>query len=101
MANWKYTLKNGKALKRAIDNEDLTAILDCLARCFREINKNFPDEYDEYELEEDLEDIANQKDNVQNYRNYGMTYDEVIDSIDFLLDGLYDLCDGLRIWIDI
>lgn len=101
MAKWEYILKNGKPLRRAIDNEDPNAILDCLANCFREINENFPEDYEEYELEEDLDDIENQRDNLENYEDYDMTYDDIIDEIDYILNNLYDLCDGLRIWVDI
>jgi len=100
MGQWKYTLKNGKALRAAIgEGDDYGKVLDALAACLKEINAKFPDDYEDYELEEDLEDIENQRDNLENYADYDMTYEDVEDEINYLLDRFYDLCDGLRIWV--
>ena len=100
MAQWKYTLKNGKALRAAIqDEDDYGKVLDLLAACLKEINAKFPDDYEEYELEEDLEDIENQRDNLENYAEYDMTFDDVEEEINYLLDKFYDLCDALRVWV--
>lgn len=100
MGQWQYTLKNGKALRAAIGEEDdYGKVLDALAACLKEINAKFPDDYEDYELEEDLDDIENQRDNLENYADYDMTYEDVEDEINYLLDRFYDLCDGLRIWV--
>lgn len=100
MAQWKYTLKNGKALRDAIeDGDDYGKVLDLLAACLKEINAKFPDNYEDYSLEEDLDDIENQKDNLENYEEYGMTFDDVEEEINYLLDKFYDLCDALRVWV--
>lgn len=100
MAQWKYTLKNGRALKDAISEDDDYSVLDILAACLKEINAKFPDDYEEYELEEDLDDIENQRDNLENYEDYDMTYEDVEDEINYLLNEFYDLCDALRVWVD-
>jgi len=99
MAKWKYTLKNGEALRKAIYDEDSRAVLDTLAKCCAEVYDHFPDEYDEYQYNEDIEDISNQLDNLENYADYDMSYEDVEDEINYLLTKFYDLCDYLRIWV--
>ena len=99
MAEWRYTLKNGKALREAIEDEDFAAVLDNLAKCCTEIYDKFPDEYWQYD--DDIEDISNQMDNLENYEDYDMTYEDVEDEINYLLSNFYDLCDGLRIWVEL
>lgn len=98
---WKYTLKHGKALRNAIFEEDADTLLDELAECWKEIHENFPEDYDEFDLEDDLADIENQRDNLVNHDDYDMTYEDVQDEINYMLNNLYDFCDGYRIWIDI
>ena len=58
-SKWSYTLKAGKALRRAINNEDPEEILEMLRQAWTEIHANFPDEYDENDLDSDLSDIEN------------------------------------------
>ena len=99
MGRWIYTLKSGEALRNAIEDDDYDKVLDLLAVCLKEINAKFPDDYEDYELEDDLEDIENQRDNLENYADYDMTYEDVEDEINYLLDKFYDLCDGLRVWV--
>lgn len=92
MGRWRYTLKFGEALRNAIDEEDYDAILSALVACFTELNKALPEDYDEYELENDLEDIAAIRENFEDG-------EDVEDDINYKLDELYDLGDGLRVWI--
>ena len=101
MANWKYTLKHGVALRKAIMGGNPEDVLDSLSDCFNEINRKMPDYYDESDLADDLDEIDNCRDNLINYAQYDMTYDDAVDSIDYMLDKLYDICDDLRIWVDI
>lgn len=101
MANWDYELKSGKELREAIDNDDKLAVLENLEKCWREIHKAMPDKYDEDDLQEDLADIENQKDNLENYEDYDMTEEDVEDEINYMLDGFYDFCDGYRIWVEL
>ena len=99
MANWKYKLKSGKALRDAINAEDNVDTLNALRACFEEIHQAMPDMYDEDELEDDINEIENQLDNCENYVDYDMTLDDVEDAINYMLNGFYDLCDGYRIWV--
>lgn len=101
MAKWKYTLKTGKRLRQAVESENYEKILNAISDCFEEINSKFPERYSNEELENDFEEIENLRDNLENYEDYDMDFEEVIDSIDYYLNELYDLCDNLLIWIDI
>ena len=95
MGKWRYVLKNGKALRSAIDDGDYDAIVDRLEDCFKEINRALPDDYDEAELERDLEDIEILRENIED------DPDSAEDEIDYELSGFYDLCDGLRVWVEL
>ena len=101
MAKWKYTLKNGKALRDAINKASNEDTLEALRKCYEEIHEAMPDEYTEEDLYRDIEDIENQLDNCENYEDYDMTEDDVQDEVNYLLSHFYDLCDGLRIWVDL
>jgi len=102
MAQWKYKLRNGKALRDAIEaDEDYDKVLDLLIACLKEINAKFPDRYDSSDLETDIDDIENQRDNLENYEDYDMTFEDVQDEINYLLNDFYDLCDALRVWVSL
>lgn len=101
MADWKYKLKNGKALRSAIDSEDYEAVLDALVDCWNELHRRFPDDYDEQDLNDDLDDIENERDNLENYEDYDMAFEDVEDNINYILNNLYDFCDYKRVWIEI
>lgn len=101
MGNWRYTLVKGEALREYISNEDQENVLDTLKECYKEIHQNFPSEFEDYELEDVIDDIDNEKDNIENYEDYGLTEDDVRENIDYLLGNFYDLCDALRIWISL
>ena len=91
MKEWIYTLKIGKQLRSAIYDENTENILSILIEAWKEIHNQFPDIYDEYDLECDIEDIEIVKEN-----------DDVdYEDIDYLLSQLYDYCDGIGIWIDV
>ena len=93
MANWKYTLKCGKKLREAISNDDAYEVLRYLAEAWKEIHSQFPDEYDEFDLQGDLDEISE-------ISALGEDYDLEDDDVDWLLSDLYDYCDATRIWID-
>ena len=103
MANWKYTLKASSALRDAINKEDPEAVLNALERAWIEIYHYISDEdiYSNNEFNDDLDDINNERDNLYYYEDYDMTYDDVIDNIDYLCNELYDFCDAERIWIEV
>ena len=92
MARWRYTLKFGEALRNAIDDEDYGAILDALVACFSELHKALPEDYDDYELDRDLEDISGIKETFEDG-------EDIEDDINFKLDELYDICDALKVWV--
>lgn len=87
MADWRYSLKCGTELREAIHDEDYDRILDNIETAWKEIHKRFPDEYEDYELECDLEDL-------EAVREYPSE-----EEIDYLLSNLYDYCDATRIWV--
>ena len=101
MANWKYRLKTGSDLREAISDENYEDVLKYLEKSWREINKEFPNDYEEDELNEDIADIENERDNLFNYEDYDMTMEDVEENINYLLNNLYDYCDNMRIWIEI
>jgi len=95
MTRWRYTLKFGEALRNAIDEENYEDIISGLVACFTELHKALPDDYSDYELECDLADISAIKDD---FDDYGES-DDVEDEINYKLEELYDLCDGLKVWV--
>lgn len=95
MANWRFKLTAGKALREAIYNEDRESILDNLIRCWQKIHDLIPDDYEEYELEDDIEAIEGVRDDME-YEDE----DYVEEEIDGLLRDFYDFCDGYRIWVE-
>ncbi len=103
MAEWKYTLKASSDLRDAIRNEDPNAVLDALEKAWMEIYFYLSDEniYDSSDLDDDLDNINNERDNLAYYEDYDMTLNDVIDNIDYLCNELYDFCDAERIWIEI
>lgn len=101
MAKWRYILKNGKALRDAINKDSNEETLEALRKCYEEIHEAMPDEYTEEDLYRDIDEIENQLDNCENYEDYDMTEDDVQDEVNYLLSNFYDLCDGLRIWVEL
>lgn len=87
---WNYTLKSGKALRTAIDNEDYTALKSALTAAYKEINKALPEDFDEDELEEKLTDLE-----------FLDLDSDAEDDWNYELSEFYDLCDALRIWVSI
>ena len=83
---WRYTLKNGRALRDAIETEDYTAILATIQLCYQELNEAGiidDDDCEEWVEELDWLDVEEMDD----------------DDIDYWLDQLYDVCDNLDVWI--
>ena len=100
MTNWKYRLKVGSDLREAINDENYEDVLKYLEKAWREINKQFPEDYEEDELNEDIADIANERDNLYNYEDYDMTIEDVEENINYLLSNFYDYCDNMGIWVE-
>lgn len=101
MNRWKHILKNGKNLREAINDDDNVQTLEALKECYKEINRIMLSAFDDDYLENVLSEIDNQLDNCENYEDYDMTEDDVQDEINYMLRQFYDLCDDLRIWVDL
>ena len=100
MTNWKYRLKVGSDLREAINDENYEDVLKYLEKAWREINKQFPEDYEEDELNDDIADIENERDNLYNYEDYDMTIEDVEENINYLLSNFYDYCDNMGIWVE-
>lgn len=91
MANWEHTLTNGTILRDAImrEDEDYNLIFDALIMVWKEIHKIIPDDFDDFDLEDALDEIACVRE------------DDCIgdEDIDALLSELYDFCDEHRLWV--
>ena len=95
MANWKYTLKSGSALRKAIYHDDMEQVVKCLLLCYEEL-LNKLDEWDEADYEIDIHD------SIGVLKAYELCPDEDDeDCIDDYLEEFYNLCDELRAWIEI
>lgn len=87
-AYWRYTLKNGPALRQAIEDEEPDAVVTELRKCYDELhNQGFIDDRDYESWVEEGLDFLDPDD------------DDYYDSIDFELDQFYDLCDNIRVAI--
>ena len=75
-------------------------VLKYLEKAWREINKQFPEDYEEDELNDDIADIENERDNLYNYEDYDMTIEDVEENINYLLSNFYDYCDNMGIWVE-
>ena len=91
MARWDYEISEETArfLRNAIRDEDCGAICVALQQAYQEINEMCPEYYDEYDLQNDLEDL--------DYIDCDVEGAE--DEINYELSEFYDLCDTLRIWV--
>lgn len=103
MRQWKYTLKNSKALRNAINNENYLEILKELIKSYKQIVK--------IEIKDGIISMSEEEDtlndyifDIQNYIDYELMDIENInqeDDINYFLNDLYDLCDNLNIWISL
>lgn len=84
---WAVTLSSGKALRKAIHNEDYQGIIDGIVACYDEMFDNgIIDDYDHDAWIEDVLDID-------------ITSPDVEEDINYELNNLYDACDNLDCWI--
>lgn len=98
MGKWVYTLKSGKGLRQAINNDDQLAVLTSILSCIDEIRafSRYNIIYIKHEdvldmLEIEAQDLIHEADLT--------SIDE--DEINYLLDDFYDFCDDNYIWVDI
>ena len=98
MKEWKYTLKNGKILREAIEKENYEKVLKILKECYTEIldffvkegltePKNRDEEYEEYV--ENIDILLGDIDTIEE------------DDINYELSLLYEMCDNTNIWIEL
>ena len=87
---WRYELKNGKNLRAAINNEDAEQVVVELRKCYDELRDAGIIDDDDYErwVEEGL-DLLDSED------------EDFYDSVDWELDQFYDLCDNIRVWVNL
>lgn len=90
--NWQYTLKQGPALRAAIQSEDFGETLHQIELCYDELlDAGLIDEWDHERWTEDLSFYDVEDDDPE----------ELEDSINYELDNLFDLCDNIRVWVGI
>ena len=89
MAKWNYTLRFGKSLREAIEEEDVEAVVKYIIACYRELLNKLSDEDRDWKGS-DIEDA------VYNLENFDEDED-----VDEYLEWFYDLCDELGAWVAI
>lgn len=94
---WKHELTSGKKLRQAIDSENYEEVKNALKDCYREINQLIPDDFEEYQLEDKLEelDILDTEPNA----DFDVDEDDVEDNWNYALSDFYDFCDAYNIWV--
>lgn len=96
---WDYQLKNGVALRNAIDAEDYGQIKNSLIAAYKEIHEVMPEKFDEYDLENKLEDLEYL--DTEPDEDIEISEDDIRENFDYELNDLYDLCDNLNIWVSL
>lgn len=96
MAHWTYTLRWGKTLREAITAEDTEMVVKSLIACYRELLNKLSEEDKEW-CEEDITLAIDSLD----YIDRMGVEDEDEDEINDHLEEFYDLCDELRVWIEV
>lgn len=91
MAQWKYTIHNGKALRAAIYQSDAQETAKCLLRCLKELYDKMSDE--------DKEDYEYQIEESMDILKYYEADPDDEDDIDYYLEEFYDICDDVRAWV--
>lgn len=108
MKQWKFTVTNGKELRKAIHEENGVAVINALKKCYEEIlyNYNFDDEADEEKFRDgynfvfgDDEIIENCDNGKEDISDYG--FDSTDELVDERLTDFYDLCDECGFWIEV
>jgi hypothetical protein len=91
MAEWRYTIESGKALREAIDDDDIERTVRCLYRCFKELYDKMSDEDKDY-YQFDIEDT------MEILKLYDEEYDDE-DNVNYYLEEFYNICDDVRAWV--
>lgn len=90
--DWKYTIKSGSNLRKAIDEGDPKKVLDEIQNCCLEVIEKSKDE-----------DLIDEFDRLKNELNDEISMydeDEIDESVaDYWLGELYDLCDNAKVFV--
>lgn len=95
MGKWAVTLNSGKALREAIDEEDIIKCFECLKACYQELHDKLPDTFTDVDLDMALEDVDMQLSDLEDPD----ASEDAEDELNYLLDDFYDLCDNLNVWV--
>jgi hypothetical protein len=91
MANWRYTLVEGKALRKLIqDSEDQKVVLKQLVKCYEIIQRNSP--------ASDKDFINDYKEEIEKELDNSDLNEEITRS---LLSEFYCFCDGMHIFVSL
>lgn len=95
MAQWKYTITSGTALREAIEDGDTECTVACLLACCLELyNKLSKADLEDCDYE--LEDI------IESLKMWTPSDDEDdMEIINTYLGDFYEICDSIRAWISI
>lgn len=94
---WRHQLSVGGRLRQAIEDADYDLIKELLIAAYKEIHEVDPENFDEDDLDraiDDVEILDTEPDEEIDVDEY-----EIEGNFDYELNNLYDLCDGLDIWI--
>ena len=92
MGRWRYTLKRGEDLRRAIYSEDRDAVLNTLLGAYHELWE--AGIIDEDDCDEWSQEIIDLQDDI-----YNGDYDDPDEAVNYQLDQFWDLCDNLSVWV--
>lgn len=93
MAQWKYTITSGTALREAIEDGDTECTVWCLLQCCLELH---------FKLSKaDLDDCAYELEDIIESLKMWTPLDDEDDTeiIDTYLGDFYEICDSVRAWI--
>lgn len=91
MAQWKYTIEHGKALRAAIKDNSTIETIERLKDCCMELLGSLKNRDIDY-FAEDLQDIMDELEDVDIYD---------VDEINYYLNDFFDICNVIRAWVSI
>ena len=100
MTKWNYTLRWGKELREAIEEESIEMVAKCLIACYRELLGKLNEEDKEW-FELDIEEAIDRINAFVDCIDRIGIEDEDQDECDAYLEDFYDICDELGAWVEI
>ena len=96
---WKYRLRNGANLRKAIYDDDVKGSLEELINCYKElISAGMLSEDDG---EGYIADAAGYLDDFNQSDDADLYDEDVFDTMNDLLDTFYDVCDDIGVWVSL